>query len=125
MPLLMILLFASCEKSGGGKDLLPAKWGILTFRENGLDKTIEFGNNHQAYYLNFDAKGNFTESYHNSVAEITVNGTWTLDDDKMQLMLVDNDPNSSNKVRTYNVMRLNTDTLDISLGNAEYDLRKL
>ncbi|MCX6189725.1 MAG: lipocalin family protein [Bacteroidetes bacterium] len=123
---LCLALFASKCKTSEPKDFLPGTWGILSYSLDGMDKTADFNLAFPAYHLSFDAKGNFTESYRNILGDdIIIKGTWTLESNNLQLVLVDNNPNSINKMRTFNVLQPITETvLVIGEGNKEYDLRK-
>ena len=120
-----LALSTKCKKKET-KDFLPGGWGILTYKENNVEKTSEFNISHQGYKITFDAKGNYTEIYHSpSTGETTIMGTWTLENNNMKLVLVDNNPNSSIKLRTLNVLReISPTDLDLGEGNKEFDLRK-
>jgi hypothetical protein len=121
-----LLLSSKCKKKEA-QDYLPGSWGILTYKENNIDKTSDFNIAFQGFKLTFDAKGNYTEYYNSpTTGEKTITGTWTLENNNLKLVLVDNDPNSANKLRTFNVVDgISATVLDIVEDNKEYDLRKL
>ncbi len=108
------------------QDFLPGDWGILTFKENDIDKTSSFNIAYQGYKLSFDAKGRYTEFYHpQGGVETTITGTWTLENDNSQLVLADDNPSSTKKLRTMKVLHeLSSTNLDLGEDNKEYDLRK-
>jgi hypothetical protein len=126
ITLFCFLALASKCKKKEPADLLPGNWGILTHKENNTDNTASFNISHQGYKLSFDSRGKFTEFYRaQSVVEVTINGTWTLENNNQTLILVDNDPNSNDKIRTYTLVHEITATaLDIARGSEELDLRK-
>ena len=119
-----LALATKCKKKEP-KDHLEGNWGILTYKENNIEKTSDFNIAFQGYKLSFDAKGNYTEFYRSpSTGETTITGTWTLENNNLKLVLVDNNPNSPNKIRTFQVVQEITETtLHISEGNKDYDLR--
>ena len=119
------MISSKCKKHEA-KDYLPGSWGILTYKENDTDRTSEFNISHGGYRLSFDAKGNFTEFYRNAQnLETTIKGTWTLENNNLQLTLVDNNPNSTEKLRVYTVVQeITNNTFGISRDMHEYDLGK-
>ncbi len=120
------LAIASNCKKKTAKDNLVGSWGILNYIENGVEKTSDFNLIYQGYKITFDAKGNYKEYYRNVFGiETNISGTWTLESNNLQLILVDNDPNSVNKLRTFNVLTPITDSeLNVGETNKEYDLRR-
>ena len=124
LSLCFMAMASKCKKKEA-KDYLPGTWAVLTYKENGVDKTTDFQLVYQGYKITFDAKGNYTEFYRLLGAETTIKGTWTLESSDLIIKLVDNDPNSSNKIRTFNVLQPISETqLDVGEGSKEYDLRK-
>ena len=125
IALCFLVMSLTCKKNEP-RDFLPGNWGILTYKENDIDKTADFNIEFQGYKLTFDAKGNYSEFHHPfSTGEKLVTGTWTLENNNLQLVFVDNDPNSASKIRTFDVLGPITSTeLNIKEGIKEYDLRK-
>jgi hypothetical protein len=119
-----ILMAASCQKTQKPQDLLPGSWGILDYALKGVDKTSDYLNNHIGYKITFDIKGNFTETWHTTNADFVVMGTWTLEKDNTVLMLVDNDPNSTTKIREYGISNLTATDCKLSIGDEVIDIRK-
>ena len=119
----LLLLTTSCHKKKP-VDYIPGAWGVLTYIESGKDKTSDFNITFQGYKITFDAKGNFTEYYRTILGEVTITGTWTLDNNNTHLTLVDNNPNSTNKIRIYTVLQLTETVFNVGESNKEYDLRK-
>ncbi len=118
-----MLLSSSCHKKQP-VDFIPGAWGVLTYIESGKDKTSDFNITFQGYKITFDAKGNFTEFYRTLLGEVTITGTWTLENNNTRLTLVDNNPNSTNKIRIYTVLQLTETVFNVGETNKEYDLRK-
>lgn len=120
-----IAISSKCKKKEA-KDYLPGTWGVLTYKQDDLDKTSDFNLAFPGYKFTFDAKGNYTEFYRNIFGvETTIKGTWTLENSNLQIILVDNNPNSTTKIRTFNVLQPISETvLNVGENNKEYDLRK-
>jgi hypothetical protein len=121
---ILMMMASSCTKVEEPKDHIPGSWGILTYSQNGVDKTQEYMNNHMAYKLTFDIKGNFTETWHTSTADFVVTGTWTLEKDNTELMMVDNDASSINKIRQYTISNLTATDCRLTLADEVIDIRK-
>jgi len=123
--LFAIFFLTNCKKKEM-VDYIPGTWGVFSYLEDGIDKSNDFALTYQAYKIIFDAKGTYEEFYRYQGVETSIQGTWTLENNNSNLILIDNNPSSLQKMRVYQVTDIITiDAMKLCISNKVYNYHKL
>lgn len=104
---LFILSLSSCAKKK-----LSQSWVVVTFKEDGVDRTSDFHLLFPNYTITFHDAGDFVASAQPLGIPLSLTGTWTFEDGGKKIKLVYDDQNEGTQV--WNCHKLTNDELEVS-----------